>query len=73
MGDRYCAKCGEPWDASGVRDALRYDRGDMTKHEAEMFMAGKGCPSCHFGTKSHYRLDLDNPLDSVDNLNKGLP
>lgn len=40
MSDVYCAKCGEPWDAYGVR------HGDMDTVEAD-----KGCPCCGFGTK----------------------
>lgn len=40
MGDIICAICGEPWDAYGVR------HGDMTKSEAQKFLAGKGCPCC---------------------------
>lgn len=46
MADIYCAKCGEPWDAYGVRHG-----GDMTTSEAHRFLRGEGCPSCHFGTK----------------------
>ncbi len=41
--DRSCAKCGEPWDAYGIR------HGDMTPEEAALFNQGKGCPHCHFG------------------------
>lgn len=44
MGDIYCAQCGEPWDAYGVR------HGDMTTAEADKFRRGLGCPACHFGT-----------------------
>jgi len=40
MGDVHCAKCGEPWDAYGVR------HGDMTPEEAKRFWAGEGCPCC---------------------------
>lgn len=43
MGDIYCARCGEPWDAYGVRN------GDMEKREAKRFLKGEGCPSCNFG------------------------
>jgi len=43
MGDVYCAKCGEPWDAYGVL------HGDMTKEEAKRFLNGEGCPCCDFG------------------------
>ena len=46
-GDYFCSVCGEPWDAYGVRIALKGEVSDMTKEEAEKFMAGKGCPSCH--------------------------
>ena len=45
MGDINCAKCGEPWDAYGVRN------GDMTEEEAKKFLAGEGCPGCGFGSK----------------------
>ena len=44
MGDIYCAKCGEPWDAYGVND------GDMSWREAARFKRGEGCPACGFGT-----------------------
>ncbi len=44
MSDILCAICGEPWDAYGVRN------GDMTPAEARKFLAGRGCPSCEFGT-----------------------
>jgi len=43
MGDITCPKCGEPWDAYGVRN------GDMTPNESKRFLAGEGCPSCNFG------------------------
>jgi len=51
MGDLYCKKCGEPWEAAGVLPALngREDEADMSKKEAERFMKGEGCPSCGFG------------------------
>lgn len=42
--DMNCAKCGEPWDAYGVRHAT-----DMTRKEANRFMHGEGCPGCGFG------------------------
>ncbi len=45
MSDITCAKCGEPWDAYGVR------HGDMDDEEAERFLNGEGCPCCGFGTK----------------------
>jgi len=38
MGDIYCKRCGEPWDAYGVFH--------MTDAERETFLAGKGCPCC---------------------------
>ena len=38
--DLYCARCGEPWDAYGVR------HGDLTDEERELFLKGEGCPSC---------------------------
>lgn len=43
MGDVFCAKCSEPWDAYGVR------HGDMTTEEAYKFRRGQGCPACNFG------------------------
>lgn len=39
-GDLICNRCGEPWDAYGVR------HDDMTKEEAEIFLRGGGCPCC---------------------------
>lgn len=41
--DIKCAKCGEPWDAYGVRN------GDMEPAEAKRFNKGEGCPACRFG------------------------
>ncbi len=39
--------CGEPWDAYGVKHSFRGDlSGDMTLEEAQIFMAGEGCPAC---------------------------
>jgi hypothetical protein len=55
-GDYYCAKCGEPWDAYGVRLALKGKPSDMTKEEAERFMRAEGCPSCEFGKKRNFLL-----------------
>ena len=43
MGDIRCAKCGEPWDAFGVRN------GDMEFSDAARFLNGEGCPTCNFG------------------------
>jgi len=43
MSDIKCAKCGEPWDAYGIRN------GDMEKDEAARFLKGEGCPCCGFG------------------------
>lgn len=45
-GDYWCPACGEPWDAYGVRMALKGEVSDMTKGEAEKFMQGNGCPCC---------------------------
>lgn len=45
MGDIHCPKCGEPWDAYGVKN------GDMTNTESIRFLDGEGCPSCNFGTE----------------------
>lgn len=39
--DLYCQRCGEPWDAYGVR------HGDMEPDEAERFLKGVDCPHCH--------------------------
>lgn len=43
MSDIKCAKCGEPWDAYGVRN------GDMEPEDAKRFNKGEGCPCCGFG------------------------
>ncbi|RLI84076.1 hypothetical protein DRP07_02220 [Archaeoglobales archaeon] len=45
MGDIYCAKCGEPWEAYGVY------HGDLEPDEREKFLNGEGCPCCDFGKK----------------------
>lgn len=42
--DVRCAKCNEPWDWYGAKE------GDMTGDEFKKFSAGKGCPSCCFGS-----------------------
>lgn len=77
MSDIYCAKCGEPWDAWGVRN------GDMTEEEAKLFLKGMGCPACGFehdpiaeggcpcyGSKedatSLLRRHLESALDATD-------
>ncbi|MDD5537373.1 MAG: hypothetical protein PHF12_00225 [Candidatus Omnitrophica bacterium] len=39
--DIYCKRCGEPWDAYGVR------HGDLTDEERERFFKGGGCPHCY--------------------------
>lgn len=39
--DLYCQRCGEPWDAYGVR------HGDLTPEECDLFLDGKECPACH--------------------------
>jgi hypothetical protein len=41
--DLVCNRCGEPWDAYGVR------HGDMTAEERMRFLAGEGCPCCPKG------------------------
>lgn len=41
MADIHCARCGEPWDAHGVREHT-----DMYPSEAERFLRGEGCPHC---------------------------
>lgn len=38
--DLYCERCGEPWDAYGVR------HGDLDDEERCRFLAGQGCPAC---------------------------
>jgi len=48
MADIKCARCGEPWDAYGVRN------GDMEKNEAARFLKGEGCPCCGFGSRCPY-------------------
>jgi len=47
MGDVFCRKCGEPWDSFGITRAE--GEGDLTAREAERFLRGEGCPSCHWG------------------------
>ncbi|MCR6692505.1 MAG: hypothetical protein MRT15_08945 [archaeon YNP-LCB-003-016] len=54
-GDYYCSVCGEPWDAYGVRVALKGGVGDMTREEAERFMKGLGCPCCP--SRLHRRVE----------------
>jgi hypothetical protein len=49
MTDIHCRKCGDTWDSYGIRMAVKYDKGDMTREEAIKFVKGEGCPSCHFG------------------------
>ena len=46
--DLYCMRCGEPWDAYGVR------HGDLTDEERDRFFKGEGCPSC-FGKEVERR------------------
>jgi hypothetical protein len=46
MADIICAKCAEPWDAAGVRDAS-----DMSRRENDRFLKGEGCPCCNFGER----------------------
>jgi hypothetical protein len=59
-GDYICPVCGEPWDASEVRAALRGEKdAAMTKEEAERFLNGEGCPSCEFGKKKKREEDED--------------
>jgi hypothetical protein len=50
-GDYYCPKCGEPWDAYGVKLALKGEVSDMTREDALRFMRGEGCPVCEYGKK----------------------
>lgn len=75
MGDISCAKCGEPWDAYGVKN------GDMEDWEAKKFMAGEGCPSCKFGMRCNackgtgkYRWGIsdDTETDEPCRICKGL-
>lgn len=48
MSDILCRICGEPWDNFGI---TTNDEGDMTREEVKKFRAGKGCPSCDFGSR----------------------
>lgn len=41
MADIHCARCGEPWDAYGLRN-----RTDFSELEAQRFVHGQGCPHC---------------------------
>ena len=67
MGDIYCAGCGEPWDADGVR------HGDMDEGESERFLNGEGCPACRFGQigilasriKNRQKF-MESAIDSTD-------
>lgn len=43
MGDIYCAKCNEPYDAYHVYN-------HMSHREKTKFLAGNGCDACRFGT-----------------------
>ena len=45
--DIYCRKCGEPWASYGITCFV--GEGSLTAREAQRFMKGEGCPSCHFG------------------------
>ena len=54
MSDIYCATCGEPWDAYGVRHGE-----DMTPAEARKFLAGEGCPCCRFGQTTDTNEELE--------------
>jgi len=56
LGDIYCRKCGEPWDAYGVF------YGDMTKEERKKFLRGEGCPCCDFGEKVEKKSRLDKEI-----------
>lgn len=51
MADIRCRNCQEPWDSYGV-----LHEEDMTKEEKELFLQGKGCPSCNFGQKKQTLL-----------------
>lgn len=44
----YCVHCHEPWEAGEVR---RYEA--MRREEADLFLEGRGCPCCSFGTTTH--------------------
>ena len=39
--DILCERCGEPWNAYGVRN------GDLDPIEQGRFFRGEGCPSCY--------------------------
>jgi hypothetical protein len=59
--DLYCKRCGEPWDAYGVR------HGDLTDEERERFFKGEGCPAC-FGKpvkRRPFRAELASALQDV--------
>jgi len=43
--DVYCQHCNEPWDTYTVYHELD----DNPKQAKDDFLAGKGCPSCHWG------------------------
>jgi len=45
--DITCQKCGEPYDSYGI--TYGKGEGDMSLAEAKSFLAGTGCPCCHFG------------------------
>lgn len=62
MGDVYCAKCGEPWDAYGVF------HGDMTEEEAKRFLNGEGCPCCNFGKKKQKAESEQEFWDSLSEI-----
>ncbi len=59
--DLYCQRCGESWDAYGVR------HGDLTGEERVRFLKGEGCPSC-FGKpvdKKPFRAELATVLGDM--------
>lgn len=44
--DLYCQQCGEPWEHYYVVHEMDPELDGGSKKE---FLAGKGCPSCHWG------------------------
>jgi len=56
LGNIYCRKCGEPWDAYGIF------HGYMTKKQLKKFLKGEGCPSCDFGKKVKNQTKLEREI-----------
>lgn len=43
--DIYCQKCGEPYDAFGIKQLMDEEAEDGYR----LFIRGVGCPCCHWG------------------------